>query len=192
MNANKVKPSGRYAEDEAKPGRMGDHERGGSAEDEPSRGVGEKESPDLPPGPTGQPDRPGGEGGDGRDRKAGSPVRSDPAAMASDLAERKCTPCERGSPPLKGGALADLRARVDPEWQVIDEHHLRREFKFRDFRAALEFTNRVGAIAEAENHHPDIHLSWGRVVVELWTHSIGGLSENDFILAARIDQATSA
>jgi 4a-hydroxytetrahydrobiopterin dehydratase len=72
---------------------------------------------------------------------------------------------------------------------VVDDHHLEKEFTFEDFKSALEFTNRVGEIAEAEGHHPDIFLTWGQVVLKIWTHSVKGLSENDFILAAKADSA---
>jgi 4a-hydroxytetrahydrobiopterin dehydratase len=96
-------------------------------------------------------------------------------------------PCRRGTPPLRGPALAALHAQLDPGWQVVGEHHLTREFRFEDFRVALAFTNRVGALAEAEGHHPDILTAWGRVVLTIWTHAIDGLSESDFVLAAKVD-----
>jgi 4a-hydroxytetrahydrobiopterin dehydratase len=76
---------------------------------------------------------------------------------------------------------------LDSAWQVAGEHHLEREFKFKDFRAALTFTNRVGELAEEQNHHPDIFLTWGKVKVTIWTHKIDGLTESDFVLAAKID-----
>ena len=103
------------------------------------------------------------------------------------LAEKNCVPCRGGVPPLKGEELAVL-ARELPDWQVVDEHHLRRSFKFRDFRGALEFVNRVGELAEQQGHHPDLVLVWGRVDVTTWTHKIDGLTESDFILAAKIDR----
>jgi 4a-hydroxytetrahydrobiopterin dehydratase len=103
------------------------------------------------------------------------------------LAERNCVPCRGGVPALQGKALAAL-ARELPEWQVVDEHHLRRGFKFRDFRTALDFVNRVGELAEQQGHHPDLFLAWGRVDVTTWTHKINGLTESDFILAAKIDR----
>lgn len=90
---------------------------------------------------------------------------------------------------MKGEAIKKLKEQIDPEWKVVDEHHLEREFTFKNFKEALDFTNRVGEIAEQEQHHPDIFLSWGKVGVQLWTHSVGGLSENDFVLAAKTDQA---
>ncbi|HNA61976.1 MAG TPA: 4a-hydroxytetrahydrobiopterin dehydratase [Rhabdochlamydiaceae bacterium] len=76
---------------------------------------------------------------------------------------------------------------LKPGWKVVDEHHLEKEYRFADFKSALAFTNRVGVLAEEEGHHPDILLSWGKVVIQLWTHKINGLSESDFILAAKID-----
>jgi len=103
------------------------------------------------------------------------------------LAERNCVPCRGGVPALRGEELAAL-ARELPEWQVVDEHHLRRGFKFRDFRGALDFVNRVGELAEQQGHHPDLFLAWGRVDVTTWTHKINGLTESDFILAAKIDR----
>ncbi len=103
------------------------------------------------------------------------------------LAEKNCVPCRGGVPALQGEALAAL-ARELLEWQVVDEHHLRRSFKFRDFRTALDFVNRVGELAEQQGHHPDLFLAWGRVDVTTWTHKINGLTESDFILAAKIDR----
>jgi 4a-hydroxytetrahydrobiopterin dehydratase len=105
----------------------------------------------------------------------------------SDLAAKTCVPCRGGVPPLKGEPLATLQRQL-PQWQVVKEHHLTREFKFPDFRQALEFVNRVGAIAEEQGHHPNILLTWGRAEITIWTHKIDGLTESDFILAAKIDQ----
>jgi len=87
---------------------------------------------------------------------------------------------------LKGAALAELQSQLQG-WQVVEDHHLARSFAFPDFQTALQFVNRVGAVAEREGHHPDLHLSWGRVDVTIWTHKIGGLTESDFVLAAKID-----
>ncbi len=105
----------------------------------------------------------------------------------SNLAARHCVPCMGGVPPLKGDALRPLKEQV-PEWNVADEHHLERSFTFPDFRTALDFVNRVGQLAEEEGHHPDLFLTWGRVDVKIWTHKIDGLTESDFILAAKIDR----
>jgi 4a-hydroxytetrahydrobiopterin dehydratase len=88
---------------------------------------------------------------------------------------------------VKGDKLKELLSQLKG-WTVVDEHHLTKTYKFKDFAGPLAFVNEVGAIAEAEDHHPDLHLSWGKVAIELWTHKIGGLSESDFILAAKIDQ----
>ena len=103
-----------------------------------------------------------------------------------NLAAKHCVPCRGGVPPLTGEALEQMRAQV-PDWQVVGQHHLARTRTFPDFRTALDFVNQVGAIAEAEGHHPDLYLSWGKVEVKIWTHKINGLTESDFILAAKID-----
>jgi len=109
-------------------------------------------------------------------------------AKQCSLAQKECIPCKGGVPPLKGKALADLHQQLNPDWRIIEEHHLEGRFKFDNFRQALDFTNRVGELAEEQKHHPDIQLSWGKVVVTIWTHKIDGLTESDFILAAKIDQ----
>lgn len=105
----------------------------------------------------------------------------------SELARRRCTPCRGGVPPLAGAALAALQAQL-PFWKVVDGHHLAKSFLFPDFARALAFVDRVGAAAESEGHHPTICLSWGKVDVQIYTHAIDGLTENDFILAAKIDR----
>ncbi len=107
--------------------------------------------------------------------------------MPEQLADKKCVPCRGGVPPVKGKELQKLHKSV-PQWNVVNEHHLKREFKFPDFAMALEFVNRVGALAEEEGHHPDILLAWGKAEVTLWTHKIDGLTESDFIMAAKIDR----
>jgi 4a-hydroxytetrahydrobiopterin dehydratase len=104
------------------------------------------------------------------------------------LAEKDCVPCKGGVPPLKGNDLAKLRRELKQDWQVVKEHHLEREFKFKDFKEALGFTNKVGELAEQQGHHPDIALSWGKVKVTIWTHKIDGLTESDFVLAAKVDK----
>lgn len=103
------------------------------------------------------------------------------------LSNRSCAPCKAGTPPLKGEQLADLYSNLGKGWQIIQDHHLEKEYRFPDFAAALAFTNQIGALAEKEGHHPDIHLSYGKVKIVLWTHKIDGLSENDFILAVKCD-----
>jgi 4a-hydroxytetrahydrobiopterin dehydratase len=104
-----------------------------------------------------------------------------------ELAEMECVPCKGGTQPLKGEHLRGLAGRLLRGWHVIDEHHLEKEFKFENFRDALKFTNRVGELAEHVNHHPDIHLAWGKVKLTIWTHKINGLTESDFIFAAKVE-----
>jgi 4a-hydroxytetrahydrobiopterin dehydratase len=105
----------------------------------------------------------------------------------SDLASKTCVPCKGGVPPLAGEELAKLSREV-PKWKVVDNHHITRKFEFPDFAQALAFVNKVGAIAEEQGHHPDIFLTWGKADVTTWTHKINGLTESDFILAAKIDR----
>jgi 4a-hydroxytetrahydrobiopterin dehydratase len=108
----------------------------------------------------------------------------------SELMTRKCVPCRGGVPSLKGEQIKPLIDQLDG-WTVVDEHHLTKTFNFANFVEALRFVNRVGEIAESEWHHPDIYLAWGKVRVDTWTHKIDGLTENDFILAAKLDAAYS-
>ena len=96
-------------------------------------------------------------------------------------------PCRGDTPPLRGEGLGRLLQELGGGWRVENEHHLEKEYRFPDFRSALAFTNRLGEVAEREFHHPDIHLAWGRVRLEIWTHEIRGLSEGDFVLAAKAD-----
>jgi 4a-hydroxytetrahydrobiopterin dehydratase len=105
----------------------------------------------------------------------------------SDLASKTCVPCRGGTPPLKGEELDDLR-RQTPGWEVVEEHHLRRRFRFKNFRQALDFVNRVGELAEEQGHHPDVGFGWGYAEVTVYTHKIDGLTESDFILAAKISE----
>jgi len=107
--------------------------------------------------------------------------------MSKSLADKKCVPCRGGIPPLKGKELEELRRNV-PGWTVTNEHHLHREFRFPDFKQALDFVNRVGTVADEQGHHPDILLAWGKAGITLWTHKIDGLTESDFIIAAKIDR----
>ena len=109
----------------------------------------------------------------------------------SSLAAKTCVPCRGGVPPLKGKELEDLQEQV-PDWKVVNEHHLNRVFKFPDFKKALDFVNRVGALAEEQGHHPDILLAWGKADITIWTHKIDGLTESDFIMAAKIDAASKS
>ena len=106
----------------------------------------------------------------------------------SDLADKKCVPCSVGTPPLKGDELKSFVEQISDEWELIDDHHLERKFTFKNFREALDFTNLVGELAEKEGHHPDLFLGWGKVEITLLTHKIDGLSESDFVFAAKVDQ----
>jgi 4a-hydroxytetrahydrobiopterin dehydratase len=103
------------------------------------------------------------------------------------LARKECVPCKGGVPPLKGDELNQLSEQVEG-WDVIEEHHLSKTYKFPNFVKALEFVNKVGSIAEQQGHHPNIFLTWGKARIETWTHKIDGLTESDFILAAKIDE----
>lgn len=105
----------------------------------------------------------------------------------SELSKKQCVPCTGGVPPLKGDDLQALRTQVDSAWSVVDEHHLEREYRFDDFRQALDFVVKVGEMAEEQAHHPDIHLAWGKAKVTIWTHKIDGLTESDFVFAAKAD-----
>jgi len=105
-----------------------------------------------------------------------------------DLSKKKCIPCSGKTAPLKGQSAAKLFRQLAPGWRIVDEHHLEKECRFPNFRDALAFTNVVGELAEQEGHHPDIFLSYGKVVIQLWTHKIQGLSESDFIFAAKCDK----
>ncbi len=108
--------------------------------------------------------------------------------MANELAARDCVPCRGGVPPLEAAENQDLLAQLGNDWQVIDDHHLQKKFKLKNFAEALAFTNQVGAIAEAQNHHPDIYLAWGKVEITIWTHKIDGLTESDFVFAAKCEE----
>ena len=105
----------------------------------------------------------------------------------AELCDLKCVPCRGGVAPLKGEKIEVLHRQV-PEWDVVDGHHLVRSLTFPDFVTALAFVNRVGELAKDQGHHPNIGLTWGRVVIEIWTHKIDGLTDSDFILAAKIDR----
>ena len=105
----------------------------------------------------------------------------------SDLASRECVPCRGGVPPLKGDEITNLSSKVQG-WTVINEHHLKKAYKFADFREAQTLVSRVSNLAEEQGHHPDICFGWGWVEITIWTHKIDGLTESDFILAAKIDE----
>ena len=112
------------------------------------------------------------------------------ATTTEKLAEKTCVPCKGGVPPLKGEELYKLHEELGSGWQLVDEHHLEKEFKFQGYPPAVNFTNAVAAIAEDQNHHPDIVLSYGKVKVTIWTHKIDGLTESDFVFAAKVEEAS--
>ena len=109
----------------------------------------------------------------------------------NELAQKECVPCKGGVPALKGFELNKLAGQLSEGWQVIDEHHLEKEYKFKNFREALEFTNRIGELAESQNHHPDILLAWCKVKLTIFTHKIDGLTESDFVLAAKVERLSN-
>ena len=105
------------------------------------------------------------------------------------LAAQKCVPCVGGIPPFKLEQIRGFLKELHADWKVTDNQQIQRAFKFKNFREAMEFINRVAELAETEGHHPDIHLhGWNKVTLTLSTHAIGGLSEKDFICAAKIDR----
>ena len=106
----------------------------------------------------------------------------------TDLAKKTCIPCRGGVPPLKGTQLEDLQDKLKNDWKIIKEHHLEKEYSFKNFKEALDFTVRVGELAENQDHHHDIFLAWGKVKLTIWTHKIDGLTESDFIFAAKADK----
>lgn len=112
-------------------------------------------------------------------------MADDPAS--DDLASKVCVPCRGGVPPLGEEEQKPLLAQLEG-WRVVDNHHLRKEYEFPDFVQALAFVNRVGEVAEANGHHPNLHLTWGKVDIEIYTHKINGLTESDFVLAAKCDK----
>ena len=110
------------------------------------------------------------------------------------LSDQRCTACRRDSPRVTAEEIEELQRQV-PAWNLTEPEsilQLERKFRFNNFAEALSFTNRVGALAEAEGHHPAILTEWGQVTVRLWTHAIGGLHRNDFIMAAKIDSLVAA
>ena len=104
-----------------------------------------------------------------------------------NLADKQCVPCKGGVPPLNSEQIAKIAPAV-PHWTVTNDHHIHRAFKFPNFVEALAFVNKVGALAEEQGHHPDILLAWGKAEITLWTHKVNGLTESDFIMAAKIDR----
>ena len=112
--------------------------------------------------------------------------------MASELAAKTCIPCRGGVPPLQSDEIQKLLGQLGGDWKVIENHHLQKDYAFKNFAEALAYTNRVGAMAEDQGHHPDIYLAWGKVAIDTWTHKINGLTESDFVLAAKIDTLPGA
>lgn len=108
--------------------------------------------------------------------------------LDAPLETLKCEACEGNVPRLDSSQIATLMSTLGDDWLVEDHHHLRCEYRFPNFKDALAFTNQVGALAEAEGHHPDIALGWGKADITLWTHAVDGLTMNDFILAAKISE----
>jgi 4a-hydroxytetrahydrobiopterin dehydratase len=108
--------------------------------------------------------------------------------VREELYKKKCKACTIGAEPLKREEILDYMESLDGDWRAVDDHHLERTFKFKNFKEALDYVNRLGELAEEEQHHPDICLSWGKVVVTLFTHKIGGLSESDIVFAAKVDR----
>ncbi|HTG44053.1 MAG TPA: 4a-hydroxytetrahydrobiopterin dehydratase [Verrucomicrobiae bacterium] len=109
----------------------------------------------------------------------------------SDLAETKCEPCDNATAALSAEEAGRLEQELGKNWRVVDNHHLEKNFDFKDFREALAFTNKVGEIAESIGHHPDIYLTWGKVRLNIFTHKVNGLTQNDFILAAKFEKAAA-
>jgi len=105
----------------------------------------------------------------------------------SELANKKCIPCRGGVPPLGADEIIPLAKQLGG-WDVVDNHHLFKSFSFPNFVTALAFVNKIGDLAEHEGHHPDIYLAWGKVGVQIFTHKVDGLTESDFVLAAKIDE----
>ncbi len=104
------------------------------------------------------------------------------------LSEKNCISCEGKIPKLSPNEIKNFSSELKNDWQVIDSKKISFEFKFKNFVEAMSFANKITEISETENHHPDLHISWGKVGVEIWTHTINGLSENDFILASKIEK----
>ena len=108
------------------------------------------------------------------------------------LADKQCTPCRGGVPPMEHARVQAMLAELGTGWQVNGAGHLERTYPFKNFAQALAFANKVGAVAEQEGHHPDLLVAWGKCAVEIWTHKIQGLTESDFYLAAKADRAFAA
>ncbi len=104
-----------------------------------------------------------------------------------ELTKQTCIPCEVGGAPLTASEIAQVLPQLQSKWYVKDDKRIQRDFKFKNFAEAMKFVNAVAKLAESEGHHPDLHIHYNRVTIELWTHAVGGLSVNDFIVAAKIN-----
>lgn len=104
-----------------------------------------------------------------------------------DLSKKKCIPCEGGIPPLNLEEIEELKESIKDDWFVIENSKIKKEFFFVNYRQTMDFVNKVASLAGEQGHHPVMHVFYAKVDIELWTHSINGLSENDFIMAAKID-----
>lgn len=104
-----------------------------------------------------------------------------------DLIKKKCVPCEAGTPPLKPDEVQKYLSELKTPWEVLENIKIKKKFNFGDFKETMDFVNKVAEVAETESHHPDIYIFYSKVTIELWTHAIGGLSENDFIIASKIE-----
>lgn len=109
--------------------------------------------------------------------------------MNNELSEQSCMPCQDKESHLNDQDRDKLYQQLPDGWEIVEDHHLEKNFRFKDFKESLEFVNRVGAIAEEQGHHPDIYLTYGKVGIKIWTHKIDGLTENDFIFAAKVEKA---
>ena len=107
----------------------------------------------------------------------------------SSLINKSCVPCQGGTPPLDNETVAKLLSELGGGWEINPAGHVYKQFKFKDFMGPVGFVNKIAEIAEKEGHHPDLTVTWGRCDVEIWTHKINGLTESDFILAAKIEAA---
>ena len=105
----------------------------------------------------------------------------------SDLAKKQCIPCQGGIPALTAAEMKPLYEQLEAGWNIVKDHHLEKTFEVKDFAQALDMANRIGTIAEMQGHHPDLYLAWGKLGVTVWTHKIDGLTESDFIFAAKCD-----
>lgn len=107
--------------------------------------------------------------------------------MSSNLAEKSCEPCKGGMPPLGGSEARRLLAQLGDGWELVNDHHLRKVFHFPEFHDSISWVNKVADLADEQGHHPNIRIDYDEVELDIWTHKIGGLTESDFVLAAKVD-----